>query len=78
MSENIILKEYYKKFDEFPYLLMTQSYEDDDYQFLMASAINRETPLTPKEIAKYFNNNYDLVENDVNENFDPDQEDDYE
>ena len=78
MNENIELKEYYKMFDEFPYLLMTQSFDNDDYRVLMALAVNRGTPLTPKEIADYFKNNYDLVTNVVNEDFDPDEETDYE
>lgn len=70
---NEILKEYYQKFDEFPFLLTTQSYNDDDYKTLMILAINRNEKLSKKEIVKYFKNNYDLVEID----FDPDEEDDY-
>lgn len=70
---NEILKQYYRKFDEFPFLLTTQSYNDDDYKTLMIMAINRGEKLTEKEISQYFKNDYDIVSN-----FDPDEEEDYE
>lgn len=78
MSENIVLKEYYEMFDEFPYLLMTQSYESDDYQTLMIMAINRRKKLTPEEISKFFKNDYDLVNVNKDDDFDADREEDYE
>ena len=56
-----VLKKYYEKFEEFPFLLMTQSYEDDDYKVLMYMAIDRGTPLTREEICKWFENDYDQV-----------------
>ena len=56
-----VLDEYYFMFDEYPFLLTTQSYEDDDYQILMLNAINRGTPLTREEIENWFKNNYDIV-----------------
>ena len=59
-----VLDEYYFMFDELPFLLTTQSYEDDDYQILMLNAINRGTPLTRKEIEEWFKNNYDLVKDE--------------
>ena len=63
---NDILREYYFRFDEMPYLLTTQSYEDDDYLILMQNAINRGTPLTREEIEEWFSNNYDIVEQQKN------------
>ena len=59
-----VLDEYYFMFDELPFLLTTQSYEDDDYQILMLNAINRGAPLTRKEIEEWFKNNYDLVKDE--------------
>lgn len=56
-----VLDEYYFMFDELPFLLTTQSYEDDDYQILMLNAITRGTPLTREEIEKWFKNDYDIV-----------------
>lgn len=63
---NDVLKEYYKTFDEFPYLLMTQNYDSDDYKTLMIIAINRGKKLTEQEIGDFFNNNYDLVIDNAN------------
>ena len=60
-NTNTALKEYVAKFDELPFLLTTQTYDDDDYQFLMTMAVIRGTPLTEDEIAKFFHNDYDLV-----------------
>lgn len=61
-EKNYALYEYVKKFDELPFLLTTQSYDDDDYQLLMLMAVNRGTPLTEKEIADFFYNQYDIVD----------------
>ena len=61
--ENTVLNRYVREFGELPFLLTTQSYDDDDYKLLMNQAINRGTPLTEKEIADYFKNDYDLVSN---------------
>lgn len=68
------LKKYYEMFDEFPYLLTTQSYDSDDYKCLMTIAVNRGEKLTEKEIADFFKNNYDLIE----PRFDSTSEEDYE
>ena len=70
---NEILKKYYMEFGEFPFLLTTQSFDDDDYKTLMIIAINRGKKLTKKEIVEFFKDNYDLVETE----FDPDEEGDY-
>ena len=59
--DNDIAKKYLDMFGEMPFLLTTQSYEDEDYQVLMLIAINRGSPLTEEEIAEYFQNDYDLV-----------------
>lgn len=61
--DNSTLKTYFEKFDEMPFLLTTQSYDDDDYLFLMEKAIMENKPLTREEIEKYFNGNYDVVDN---------------
>ena len=58
---NEVLKEYFEKFDELPFLLTTMSYDDEDYKILMMQAINRDKPLTEEEISDYFEGTYDLV-----------------
>lgn len=55
------LKEYFNLFGEFPFLLITQDYTNEDYQILMRNAISRGKPLTKDEIEKYFNNDFDIV-----------------
>lgn len=59
---NPALKEYVRKFDELPYLPTTMTYDNEDYQVLLIQAVNRGKPLTSKEVADFFNNQYDLVE----------------
>ena len=59
---NPALREYVRKFDELPYLLTTQTYDSEDYQLLMTMAVNRGSPLTEQEIAKFFHNDYDMVD----------------
>lgn len=59
---NPALKEYVRKFDELPYLPTTMTYDNEDYQVLLIQAVNRGKPLTSKEVANFFNNQYDLVE----------------
>ena len=68
--ENTELRAYFDKFDEFPYLPMMASYDDDIYQYLLTMAILRGTPLTQEEIEKEYNNKVDLVEEQENENED--------
>lgn len=63
------LKEYFETFGEFPFLLTTQSYDDEDYKILMIQAVNRGTPLTEEEIANYFKNDYDIVDDKKFNNF---------
>ncbi|MBO7695497.1 MAG: hypothetical protein J6T10_22960 [Methanobrevibacter sp.] len=63
------LKEYFEMFGEFPFLLTTQSYDDEDYKILMIQAVNRGTPLTEEEIANYFKNDYDIVDDKKFNNF---------
>ena len=63
------LKEYFEMFGELPFLLTTQSYDDDDYKILMIQAVNRGKPLTEEEIAKYFKNDYDIVDDKKFTNF---------
>lgn len=63
MAENLALKQYYEMFDELPFLLTTQSYDSEDYQLLMMIAVRRGTPLEEKEIAEFFKDQYDLVNN---------------
>lgn len=53
--------EYYSTFNEMPFLLMTQSYENEDYQLLMKGAILRNEPLLKEEIVKWFGKDYDNV-----------------
>lgn len=65
--ENTELRAYYDKFDEFPYLPMMASYNDDIYQYLLSMAILREKPLTEQEINEAYENKVDLVE-DTKEN----------
>lgn len=65
--ENTELRAYYDKFDEFPYLPMMASYDDDTYQYLLTMAILRGTPLTQEEIEKEYHNKVDLVEEQENE-----------
>lgn len=65
--ENTELRAYFDKFDEFPYLPMMASYDDDTYQYLLTMAILRGTPLTQEEIEKEYNNKVDLVEEQENE-----------
>lgn len=65
--ENTELRAYFDKFDEFPYLPMMASYDDDIYQYLLTMAILRGTPLTQEEIEKEYNNKVDLVEEQENE-----------
>lgn len=65
--ENTELRAYYDKFDEFPYLPMMASYDDDIYQYLLSMAILREKPLTEQEINEAYENKVDLVENTDNE-----------
>ena len=65
--ENTELRAYFDKFDEFPYLPMMASYDDDIYQYLLTMAILREKPLTQEEIEKAYNNKVDLVEEQENE-----------
>lgn len=64
---NTELRAYFDKFDEFPYLPMMASYDDDIYQYLLTMAILRGTPLTQEEIEKEYNNKVDLVEEQENE-----------
>lgn len=64
--ENTELRAYYDKFDEFPYLPMMASYNDDIYQYLLSMAILREKPLTEQEINEAYENKVDLVENTNN------------
>ena len=54
--------EYYSMFNEMPYLLTTQSYENEDYQMLMKNAILMKKPLTKDDIVNFFGNDYDYVE----------------
>lgn len=61
-EKNIALKQYMEKFDELPYLPTTMTYDNEDYQLLMLTSVNRGKPLTEKEIADFFHNQYDLVE----------------
>lgn len=61
-----VKKEYYLLFGEMPFLLVTQSYDNEDYQILMQNAINRGKPLTQEEIEEYFQNDFDYVENKKN------------
>lgn len=63
-----VLKEYFEKFGEYPYLLMTQTYNDDGYMILMLKAIDRGTPLSKDEIANFFENQYDIVVDKPNYN----------
>ena len=58
---NLALKEYVRKFDELPFLPTTMTYDNEDYQVLLIQAVNRGKPLTEKEIAYFFHNQYDLV-----------------
>lgn len=53
--------EYLSMFGEMPYLLTTQSYDNEDYQLLMKNAILRGKPLTEKEIGSYFGKDYDDI-----------------
>lgn len=68
--ENTELRAYFDKFDEFPYLPMMASYDDDIYQYLLSMAILREKPLTEQEINEAYENKVDLIENADNEDND--------
>jgi len=60
-----VLEKYYFAFNEYPYLLTTLTYEDEDYQMLMENAISRGKPLTREEINKFFGVKYDNVEEET-------------
>ena len=47
------LDEYFDKFEEYPPLLMTMTYESKFYDEIMKKAIKRGSPLTDKEIGIY-------------------------
>lgn len=53
--------EYLSMFGEMPYLLTTQSYDNEDYQLLMKNAILRGKPLSIQEIESYFGKDYDDI-----------------
>lgn len=72
--ENTELQVYYDKFNEFPYLPMMASYDDDIYQYLLSMAILREKPLTEQEINEAYENKVDLVENTDNEGNDMEEQ----
>ena len=73
--ENIELKDYFDKFNDFPYLPMMASYDDDIYQCLLTMALLRGTPLTEEEINNAYENKVDIVkEEETTENEDNDME----
>lgn len=60
--KNKTVIEYYFKFDELPPKIITISYEDPIYLFLMQKAIKTNKKITKDEIDKAFKNiDYDLV-----------------
>lgn len=72
--ENTELRAYYDKFDEFPYLPMMASYNDDIYQYLLSMALLRGTPLTEEEINKAYDNKIDLVKEETSKDENEDAE----
>lgn len=60
--ENYELREYVKKFGDYPFLPMMASYDDDIFQGLLSMAILRDKPLTDEEISKYYDNKVDLID----------------
>lgn len=66
--DNELLNKYFMKFGELPPIMMTQTYESDLYQIAMEYAIENNEKLTYENIDKFFNNNYDLIVNDNNNN----------
>ena len=61
-KDNEVLKNYYRTFGEFPFLLTTQTFDGIDYQVLMNNAINRNKPLEKEEIVSWFDGKYDLLQ----------------
>lgn len=57
-----VSSQYYSMFGEMPYLLTTQSYENEDYQMLMNNAILMNKKLKKEDVINFFGKDYDYVE----------------
>ena len=75
--ENDTLKEYLRVFNNFPPLIKEFPYNNETYIVLMEKAILNNKPITEKDIADFIKK-FDIKYGDVEDNFDPDEEEDYE